>query len=681
MEVRASFFTMKRRPILTLLVLLSTALNTYAQQDSLTLHYSVEDIVVSAHKQVFSQPDKSGNISINMDALESMPRIGGAVDVVKLLQYSPGVIATEEGNTSLYVRGGDSGQSRMLINGVPLYSPSHLLGFFSVLNSAHLSGLTLYKSGIPAMYGSSTASVTDIRTHSYAPKRFTAEGNIGIIESDIAIQIPASERFGIFLSARHSYTSWLINRLSIKKASMIYEFGDYGVGLVGDLGALGRLTINTHFNSDNTTTFVDLYNSNGRLNWWNGLGNISLESDIGSHITMRNTIYSSIYNNLLNISITGTEYRVLAGVGSYGAANNTRIDLGAIRLDTGFNYEYRTVQPQYILAATSNSLAPDEQTHETALYVNANWRIFNDLDLDTGLRFSIFKNSDVWYYPEPRIMLSLPISMNGRIWASYNFMVQYLHLAPQSNMSFATDFYISSSKSIPPQTSHNLALGYSDKLNNLRYSIELYYRYMDGVIEYNTSILEVLTNSHSRNTSIYSGIGESYGIESNIGYTINGVDLQLNYTLSRSVRQFKEINNGNPFSANSDRRHNLSFLATWQPTPRWSLSATFVYATGAPYTATTGVYISGNAFLKEYGAYNGGKLPDLHHLDLSATYWFKHSKQRRSGINISIYNIYAHKNPLMMSWDIKIEDDTIHIKDNFHTLYTIMPSISWTYKF
>ncbi|MBO7235344.1 MAG: hypothetical protein J6V05_02010, partial [Alistipes sp.] len=106
------------KSILTIL-LLSIALSSHAQQDSLTLHYSVEDVVVSAHKQVISQPDKSGNVSINMDALDGMPRFGGAVDVVKLLQYTPGVVATEEGNTSLYVRGGDSGQSRMLINGTP----------------------------------------------------------------------------------------------------------------------------------------------------------------------------------------------------------------------------------------------------------------------------------------------------------------------------------------------------------------------------------------------------------------------------------------------------------------------------------------------------------------------------------------------------------------------------------
>ena len=664
--------------------MLIVAVRAYGQQDSITLHYSVDDIVVSARQQVISHPDRSGNISINMDALQDMPRFAGAVDIVKLLQYTPGVVAAQEGNTSLYVRGGDSGQSRILINGVPLYTPSHLFGFFSVLNSAHLSGLTLYKSGIPAIYGSSTASVTDIRTHSTVPHRYTIEGNVGIIESDAAVQMPLTDRFGLFLSARHSYASWLTDLLPVDNATMNYEFGDYGVGLVGDLGRAGRLIINTHFNSDNSTAFAGRYNSDGGIKWWNGLGNITLDSVLGGRVKMQNSLYSSIYDNFLDIAVTGTRYGVSAGVECYGVANTTTIDLNAINLTTGVNYEYRRVRPQYIAIrdGKDSGVAPMESAYEMALFVNANYRVFNELDLNTGIRLSAFRNDRMWCYPEPRISLSMPITESMRGWASYDMMVQYLQLAPQSNMSFATDFYISSSSKIPPQLSHNFAIGLSDSHEALRYSVELYYRYMDNVIEYDTSIFEVLMGDNDHTSYLYSGIGESYGIESNIGYCLATLDLQLNYTLSRSLRLFDEINDGKAFPANSDRRHNLSLLASWRPSSQWTLSATFVYATGAPYTAAKGIYIGGSSFLKEYGLYNGARLPDLHHLDLSATYWFKRSRDRHSGLNLSIYNVYAHQNPLMISWDLLIDEDkTIHIEETKHTVYSIMPSISWIFKF
>ena len=112
--------TMTFRHTITLLFLWILPLGLYAQQDSVERHYKVEDVVVSVHQKAISPPDQTGNISISMDALKSLPHFAGAVDIVRLLQYTPGVAATPEGNTALYVRGGDTGQSRLYVNGAPL---------------------------------------------------------------------------------------------------------------------------------------------------------------------------------------------------------------------------------------------------------------------------------------------------------------------------------------------------------------------------------------------------------------------------------------------------------------------------------------------------------------------------------------------------------------------------------
>lgn len=673
------------RHSITLLLLWLVPLDLLAQQDSVERHYTVDDVVVAAHQKAISTPDQAGNISISMDALKSLPHFAGAVDIVKLLQYTPGVAATPEGNTALYVRGGDTGQSRLYVNGAPLFAPSHLLGFFSVLNSAHLSGLTLYKSGIPAMYGSATSSITDIRTHSYVPHKFTAEGNIGLIESDLALQIPTSERFALFLSARHSYLVVLSTILNMEDVTLKYEFGDYGAGLVGDLGRAGRVIVNTHFNNDRLRANVATYNSDGNLKWWNALGTIALESKVGDRVTLKNMVYSSLYSNLLGLAITNQHFDVTAGVEAYGASSIATVDLEKIDISTGLNYEYRRVRPQNIIGPTT-SVSPNllERTSEAALFAEAKWEAHRHLIIDGGVRLSLFANNKTWCYAEPRLMISVPISSRLRFWASYNQMVQYLHLVPQSNMSFATDFYISSSEATPPQLSHNLSLGYNQSIlsDRLNWTVELYYRQLQNVIEYDSRIFEILSGDANHHTLLYTGRGESYGAEFSINYSDNRFDLQLNYTLSKSLRQFDQINNGRAFYANSDRRHNLSLLGVWKPSPRWTLSATFIYATGAPYTATEGVYIGANVLLPQYGAYNGARLPDLHHLDLSATYWFKCRRLEDSGINISIYNVYAHKNPIMLSWDVYADSQgSIHIEEKYHTIYTIIPSISWTFKF
>lgn len=680
-------FAMSKRRYSLLIVFMAFCCAASAQQDSVSMYVGIDDVEVTAKRQIVSYADYTGNISVNMEELNGVPRIGGAVDVLRLLQYTPGVAATQEGNTSLYVRGGDSGQAMVLINETPLYSPSHLLGLFSTLNTPHLSGLTLYKTSIPAVYGSSSAAIIDVRTHRYVPQDVNMEANIGLIESDAALQVPIGERFALFASARHSYSSWLTHRLA-RVITINYDFGDYGVGAVADLGKVGHLVMNTHFNSDDAAIDVMSFNSYGKLKWWNGLGSISLDTQLADNITMSNMVYGSIYDNLLQSNIISHQYNIKAGVSDFGYKNRLSIDLKDVDVEAGANYSLRRVVPQYIgdIEGSDMGARVVESSSELALYGSAKWLVNTYLSVDAGLRLSMFVNDRVWAYPEPRIKIDVPLSPDLRLWASYNFMSQYIQLVPQSNMSFATDFYITSSKHIPPQLSHNFSLGYGQQAlrGRLTWSAELYYRYMLNVIEYSSFLFDILMGiGNDHNNMLHSGRGESYGIETNIAYSTPKLDVQLNYTLSRSVRQFDDINNGMSFLASSDRTHNLSLLSTYKPSPRWTLSATFTYATGAPYTETEAMFISSNSFIKQFGPYNGKRLPDIHHLDLSATYWFKCKRLKQNGINISVYNVYAHRNPILTSWSVQLFDDplSVSINEKHHYLYTIIPSISWTFKF
>ena len=283
-------------------------------------------------------------------------------------------------------------------------------------------------------------------------------------------------------------------------------------------------------------------------------------------------------------------------------------------------------------------------------------------------------------------MIAAPINNHARIWACYNKSVQYLQFVPISNIGFATDYYLSSSHKNPPQIAHSLSLGYSDSaLNNtLHWSCELFYRQLFNVLEYDARLTIMLSPNYDLSKYLYSGNGEAYGLESMISYTTPKFNIQANYTLSRSLRSFAQINNGKAFASKSDRRHNLSLIATYKPSKRWTLSSTFTYASGAAYTAPTSIYSVGGAFIKEFGSYNGNRLPDFHHLDISATYWLKSDKFQRSGINISLYNVYFHRNPIIISWAIYEDydiDKLYHISQRHHTLYTFIPSISWTFKF
>lgn len=677
--------------ILAFILLLAVPRIAYAQRpDSVAMSVDVEQVTVTSDKRVVSAADRYGNITINSSQLFSMPRVAGSVDIVRALQYSPGVVVSNDGDTSIYTRGSDAGQNLTLLNNAPVYSPAHLFGFFSVFNSAHLSGATFIKSSIPAQYGSALSSILDIRTNSYIPQKFGIEGNVGLIESDVALQIPIGKKSAIYLSARHSYISWFVKAINSVDMSIMYEFGDCGLTYVQDLGKVGKLVVNSHFNNDIANADLSLYDSTADLQWWDSTSSAVLTTSLSKSVSMENTIYATIFNNKFSANLIGNDFAAPTGVTDVGVKHATKWSREKFELQGGADYAYRRIRPQSMISSMSaqgGAINNLQITHEAALFASILYKPWRHLELDAGIRLSMYTIERKGSYNfEPRVLVAVPFGNSARIWAAYNRTVQYLQLIPQSNASFATDFYMSSTDQHPPQISHCSSLGYTQSALNgqLRWSAELFYRQMYNVLEFDARLNTMLSTNYNINDYIYSGVGEAYGAEFMLSYSHPKFDIQAHYTLSRSLRKFNELNRGKAFASSKDRPHNLSFVASYRPTKQWNISATFLYATGSTYTAPKAIHMVGGAFLKEYGAYNGARLPDYHRLDLSVTYWFKSKRFQRNGINLSVYNVYMRRNPILLSWKIEENEDewgAYHISKKESALFEILPSISWTFKF
>ncbi|MBQ5830447.1 MAG: TonB-dependent receptor plug domain-containing protein [Alistipes sp.] len=666
-------------------------LRVAAQTDSVAMRVQLDDVTVTARSQTVSMPDNNGNTTISTELIHKLPRTAGAVDLVKLLQFTPGVMAVTDGGQGIFVRGSDIGQNRMLLNGAPVYTTSHLLGLFSVFNTPYVGGLSLMKSNIPAQYGSTLSSVTDVRTSMSIPKRTTVEANVGLIESDIAARVRISDRVALMGTARHSYASWLTSRLLIKRKGneLSYEFGDYALGLVVDLGSVGQLVVNSHFNHDRALADFFSYDSDGVLRLRNSSSSAQLRTYLGERTTMENVAYATLYDSRLDMDVVDNGVYIASGIKDFGLRNVTTSVWQRLTLTIGGEYACRIITPQTIhstLTGGQEANAEPYPTSEMALYGSVRWTPHRHFELDAGLRISLFAGERVWVNPEPRVMIAVPFDNDARVWAVYNRTVQYLQYVPQSNTGIATDFIVAATSQNPPQKSNNFSVGYSQAAlrNRLRWSVELFYRQLYGVVENKTNISIMLTGNQRFDETLLSGIGEAYGAELGVGYTSEKVDVQLNYTLSRSLRKFSQMNGGRVFPSHSDRPHNLSAMVIYTPAPRWSFGATFLYATGEPYTAPKSIYMVGGAILKEYGPYNGARLPQYHRLDLSATYWMPVKTVKRFGINLSVYNVYSRSNPQLISWPVyydKADHSIIHIEQRTHSLFSLIPSLSLTVKF
>jgi TonB-dependent Receptor Plug Domain len=109
------------------------------------------------------QSTEMGKIDISMNTIKKMPTIFGENDVLKVMQLLPGIKRGGEGSIGMYVRGGGSDENLIQFDEATVYNAGHLLGFFSVFNSAALKDVNFYKGGFPSQYGGRLSSIMDIR--------------------------------------------------------------------------------------------------------------------------------------------------------------------------------------------------------------------------------------------------------------------------------------------------------------------------------------------------------------------------------------------------------------------------------------------------------------------------------------------------------------------------------------
>ncbi|MGN0239746.1 MAG: carboxypeptidase-like regulatory domain-containing protein [Paludibacteraceae bacterium] len=365
--------------------------------------------------------------------------------------------------------------------------------------------------------------------------------------------------------------------------------------------------------------------------------------------------------------------------------------------------------------------------HEAALYIEDSWSPWKWLKLIVGARGSLYA-IDGKVYPsiEPRASVRALINKDIAFKASYSYSTQYVHLLTNSSVSMPTDLWVPVTKNIAPMHSMIVAAGLSYNIcNQVEASVEGYYKRSVNLLEYKEGA-SFFGAAETWQNKVSLGDGWSYGVELLLQRKVGPVTGWIGYTWSRTMRQFnrpgEEINGGRPFHAKYDREHDLSITLQYQINRRIDLAGTFVYGTGTRGTLVTQYYadpVEGKdiQYIPERNNY---KMPDYHRLDLGINFHFPHKystwgqkeptrKQKRkiwndpermdkhlrtlqSGkyawckdaehlLNISIYNVYCRANPYMVIPQYYSTRNNNKIELQQISLFPILPSISYTFKF
>ncbi len=691
--------------------------------------FITQEVIVSGEQKRNIEDSKMSVIKIPVETVKTLPAFMGEVDILKTIQLLPGVQSSGEGNSGFYVRGGGPDQNLILLDEATIYNAAHLFGFFSVFNADAIKDMELFKGGMPAEYGGRISSVLDITMNNGNMKEFDIEGGIGTIASRLTVQGPIKKDKASFLiSARRTYIDILIKPF-IKKTSPFkgsgYHFYDVNAKFNYKFSDKDRIYLSGYYGEDVFTFASTDAGFQMDIPWGNGMTSLRWNHLFSSKFFSNTTLVASDYKFRTEVKMEddenpdgGFQFVQNSGIRDYYIKQDfTWIPNPKHTIKFGGNYIYHIFTPNSLSASFGSdvidySSARKQYAHEAAVYIGDDFKINDRITVYGGLRGSIFnqrgpftryvkdnllihnidtitykKGESVAFYHsiEPRFSIKVGINDKSSFKASFMQNKQYLHLASLSASTLPTDLWVPCSDIVMPQKGRQYAVGYFRNFYNDHYetSVEAYYKDLYNLIEYADGAMPGDDVGDNADNYFIFGDGYSYGIELFVKKRTGLLTGWIGYTWSKTERMFDDVDNGNPFPAKYDRRHDLSFTASYKITEKWSAGLVFVYATGSTTTLPLGQYLIDGELVSEYGDRNSYRMDPYHRLDLSVTYQHKKTKKWESSWNFSVFNVYNRKNPYFIYFDDEgtVEDGTYRTFAKQVSLFPILPSITWNFKF
>ena len=667
-----------------------------------------------------------GNQQVSGATIKKIPAFLGEADVIKAIQLLPGVTTVGEGASGFNVRGGAIDQNLVLLDEAPVYNSAHLFGFFSVFNPDAVKEVELTKGGIPANYGGRLSSTLDVRTKDGNNKKFGVEGGVGTIFSRLLVEGPIKKNKASFVIAgRRSYIDVLAKPfLNADLRNARFNFYDLTAKVNWKYNARNKFYISSYLGDDifsDPRFFGVKYGNNTLTARWNHVFSRKLFSNF--------TYYYSRYRYDINFRNESTESEF--SWKSFIINNSAKMDFTWFaskkhQVSFGSQSIYYNFKPGLAQGITGTEVLelslPEKYGLENAVYISDDYNAAGKLAFRYGLRLSQFlylgKGTVYEYDPnfgsdlpddeprkskqplrsyeaksgeliksylnlEPRASARYQINKQSSVKLGYNRMVQNLHLISNTSASVPFDVYQPSTNNIKPEIADQVSAGYfrNFKIGKIGFetSIESYYKNLQNQVEYIDGA-SLLLNENLEG-DLLSGDGRAYGLELYLKKATGKLTGWASYTLARSERHTKGINNYDWYPARFDKLHNLSVTAQYNTGKKWEFGANVIYSTGTPTTFYSSQYqIQGYTVPDPGRARNNVRNPAYFRVDLSATWYRKKTEKYESNWVFSLYNTLNRRNPFSIYFDTDYQETGQNEAIRYSVIGSLVPAISYNFK-
>jgi hypothetical protein len=673
----------------------------------------IKEVEVKATpKEDFLLSPAMGTHRLNAQQVERIPAVLGEPDLLKAIQLLPGVSFATEGSTGFSVRGGSPDQTLIRLDGVPVYNVNHLWGFMSVFNNDAIKDTRLYKGNLPARFGGRLGSVLDVSMKEGNLRKQTGTFSLSPIAGRFTLEGPVvKEKVSFMVSARKTWLDALL--LAAQKLEgqgeqvLTYGFWDINAKTNWVVNPRNRVYLSFYtgrdaYNMEDGGTRMKDY-TRFSYNWqnltsvlrWNRIFSPVLFANFSAYNSRFRQMYlnefdkkgGEVYKGYNNLN----DWTTKADFDWYPEAEKT--------FRFGYEFSMQQFSPEIISYRSDSSsfkLNTDVFTRNfiAEIYAETELNITDKTKGAIGFRAGNLSTDGKNYWslrPRASVRYLFSEKISGKV--SWSRMKQFLHQLQNTTLGIPTELWVSSTEKIKPGTSDLFSAGVFWNPKNYRFSAEAFYTAMKDVVQYREGTLAAKERGDSWEEHVEQGRGTSYGLELMAEKTTGSLTGWITYTLSKSTRQFSEINFGRKFPYTYDRRHQLNINTNWNlgekqkkgKTITKDFSATFSYASGKYITLAEQEYraiplplMEGSRYNAEWFArrslinsVNNYQMPDFHRLNLS--YRTERQNAGKSYIwNFSVYNVYNRLNP----WYYYKKGDRM----KQITLFPVIPSVTFTYR-
>ena len=668
-----------------------------------------------------------GRMELSIQTIKALPALMGEADVIKSIQLLPGVQSGGEGNSGFYVRGSGTDQNLILLDEATIYNPDHLFGFFSIFNADAVKSVELIKSGMPAYYGGRAASILNVYQKEGNLKKFQVDGGLGLVFSHLTVQGPfKKEKASFLISARRTYAD-LIMQPFLKKDSPMkgtdFYFYDINAKFNIVVNQRHRLYFGAYYGRDVYGFKSQSQMTKMNFNWCNAAASARWNYIIANRLFLNTSATFSYYDFGTEMRIDPYFFQLFSGVRDYSLKSElTWIPTPKHNIRFGVQDVVHDCLPgQYTVeAGTGNSFELPPVQHyignELAIYAHDEGDITPHWKLNFGVRYTNFHHigpftryvldelghatDSILYKPgqsicqynraEPRLAVRWMIDSTTSIKASATLNYQFMHQISIATISLPTDVWMPSTDLLKPQTVLQFSLGVFKNFHQNMFEtyIDLYYKQMYNLAEYRDG-LDFSAFSINPDQLYVFGKGWAAGAEFFVKKSLGRFTGFIGYTLGFTRRQFDDLNGGKPYWAKYDRRHDISISLTYEILRnKLRVSALWVFQSGNRMTVPLGFYLYQGSVVTEWSERNEYRINPYHRLDLDIDWTIKKTSKFETGLNFSVYNVYNRQNPFLVFFETDMNTEggdltSMSMQNHAYqmSLFPIIPSIMWTFKF